>query len=223
MLYGHVEQTPEKVEHFVRLRETQDESLATTSGGFLTFIPLSWHPEKTALEHIAPPTGVEDLREIAVARLMLDNFPHVKSFWIMNTAPVTQTALWYGADDVDGTIMEYEIIRDPARDRKQVLTSRELVEMILEAGREPVERDPLYNVISRGLEGVTSVENLLSDKYANAGHNAENLNILSTATGSHLLDSFFQINNYSRRHFTAGIISFIQRFVGCPQFIVIRI
>ncbi len=179
LLYGHVEQTPEKVEHFVKLRETQDESLATTTGGFLTFIPLSWHPEKTALEHIAPPTGVEDLREIAVARLMLDNFPHVKSFWIMNTAPVTQTALWYGADDVDGTIMEYEIIRDPARDRKQVLTSRQLVEMIVEAGREPVERDPLYNVVSRGFEGVTGVEELLSSKYADAGHNAQNLNIMS--------------------------------------------
>lgn len=180
LLYGHVEQTPEKVEHFLKLRETQDESLATTTGGFLTFIPLSWHPEKTALEHIAPPTGVEDLREIAVARLMLDNFPHIKSFWIMNSAPVTQSALWYGADDVDGTIMEYEIIRDPARDRKQVLTSRQLVEMIVEAGRDPVERDPLYNVVSRGLEGVTSVENLLSEKYANQGHNAQNLNILSS-------------------------------------------
>jgi aminodeoxyfutalosine synthase len=81
---------------------------------------------------------------------------------------------------VDGTIMEYEIIRDPARDRKQVLTSRELVEMIIEAGREPVERDPLYNVVSRGLEGVSSVEDLLSEKYANAGHNAANLNILQS-------------------------------------------
>jgi aminodeoxyfutalosine synthase len=174
LLYGHVEQTPEKVEHFVRLREVQDET-----GGFLTFIPLSWHPEKTALEHLKPPTGVEDLREIAVARLMLDNFPHIKTFWIMNTAPVSQTALWYGADDVDGTIMEYEIIRDPQRDRKQVLTSRDLVEMIIEAGREPVERDPLYNVLSRGLEGASDVEGVLSEQKANVGHNAENLNILS--------------------------------------------
>ncbi len=180
LLYGHVEQTPEKVEHFMRLRETQDESLAAGGGHFLTFIPLSWHPEKTALEHIKLPTGVEDLREIAVSRLMLDNFPHIKSFWIMNSAPVTQTALWYGADDVDGTIMEYEIIRDPARDRKQVLTSRQLVEMIVEAGRDPIERDPFYNIISRGFEGVTSVESLLSETYANRGHNAQNLNILSS-------------------------------------------
>lgn len=174
LLYGHVEQTPEKVEHFIRLRELQDET-----GGFLTLIPLSWHPEKTALESLPAPTGVEDLREIAVARLMLDNFPHIKSFWIMNTAPVTQCALWYGADDVDGTIMEYEIIRDPARDRKQVLTSRELVEMIIEAGRHPVERDPLYNVVSQGLDNVSSVETLLSDQYANRGHNSENLDIMT--------------------------------------------
>jgi aminodeoxyfutalosine synthase len=174
LLYGHVEQTPEKVEHFLKLRETQDET-----NGFLTFIPLSWHPEKTALEHLKPPTGAEDLREIAVARLMLDNFPHIKSFWIMNSAPVSQCALWYGADDVDGTIMEYEIIRDPSHDRKQVLTSRDLVEMILEAGREPVERDPFYNVLSRGLEGVSDVERVLSEAHANENHNAANLNIMS--------------------------------------------
>jgi aminodeoxyfutalosine synthase len=140
---------------------------------------LSWHPEKTALEHIKPPTGVEDLREVAVARLMLDNFPHIKSFWIMNTAPVTQTALWYGADDVDGTIMEYEITRDPSKDRKQVLTSRHLVEMIIEAGRFPIERDPLYNVISTGLENVNNAEDLLSSEYANRGANEENIDIMS--------------------------------------------
>ena len=97
----------------------------------------------------------------------------------MNTAPVTQTALWYGADDVDGTIMEYEIIRDPQSDRKQVLTSQQLVEMIEEAGREPVERDPLYNVLSRGRENVSSVESLLSQNFANSGHNADNLDIMS--------------------------------------------
>ena len=97
----------------------------------------------------------------------------------MNTAPITQTALWYGADDVDGTIMEYEIIRDPSRDRKQVLTSRDLVEMIIEAGREPVERDPFYNVLSRGLENVSDVEGVLSNERANLGHNAQNLNIMS--------------------------------------------
>jgi aminodeoxyfutalosine synthase len=108
---------------------------------------------------------------------MLDNFPHIKSFWIMNSAPVTQSALWYGADDVDGTIMEYEIIRDPSKDRKQVLTSRALVEMILEAGRDPLERDPLYNVVSRGLEGVTDVETLLSNQKADLIQPNANLGI----------------------------------------------
>lgn len=175
LLYGHVEQTPEKVEHFLKLRELQDET-----GGFLSFIPLSWHPEKTALEDLKPPTGVEDLREIAVSRLMLDNFPHIKSFWIMNSAPVTQSALWFGADDVDGTIMEYEIIRDPSRDRKQVLTSRQLVEMILEAGRQPVERDPLYHIVSRGLESVTDVETLLSNQKADLIQPQANVNILTS-------------------------------------------
>ena len=172
LLYGHIEQTPEKIEHFCKLRELQDET-----GGFLTFIPLSWHPEKTAMEDLPAPTGWEDLREIAVARLMLDNFPHIKSFWIMNSAPVTQSALWFGADDVDGTIMEYEIIRDPARDRKQVLTSRQLVEMIDEAGREPVERDPLYNVLSRGMAGVSDVETLLSNQRADLIQPQANLGI----------------------------------------------
>ena len=176
LLYGHIEQTREKIEHFQKLRDLQDET-----GGFLTFIPLSWHPEKTAMEDLKAPTGVEDLREIAVARLMLDNFPHIKTFWIMNSAPVSQSALWFGADDVDGTIMEYEIIRDPSRDRKQVLTSRELVEMILEAGREPIERDPLYRIVSRGLESVSDVESLLSQQNADTIQPAANLGITQRA------------------------------------------
>jgi aminodeoxyfutalosine synthase len=142
LLYGHIEQTAEKVNHLLRLRELQDET-----GGFLAFIPLSFHPERTALEHLPPPTGCEDLREIAVARLILDNVPHIKSFWIMNTLPVTQVALWYGADDVDGTIQEYEITRDPVTDRRQVLPQAQLVDLIREAGREPVERDALYRPV----------------------------------------------------------------------------
>jgi aminodeoxyfutalosine synthase len=144
MLYGHIEQTPEKVHHLLCLRELQDET-----EGFLAFIPLSFHPERTAIAHLPPPTGCEDLREIAVARLMLDNIPHVKSFWIMNTIQVTQVALWYGADDTDGTIQEYEITRDPVTDRQQVLTQPQLIDLIREAGREPVERDALYRAVNR--------------------------------------------------------------------------
>ena len=84
---------------------------------------------------------MQDLREIAVGRLMLDNFPHIKTFWIMNTIDVSQVALWYGADDVDGTIQEYEITRKTFEETRQVLTRRELVERIVESGRDPVERD----------------------------------------------------------------------------------
>ena len=142
MLYGHIENTGEKVDHLCRLREVQDET-----GGFLCYIPLSFHPERTELEQLPGPTGCLDLKEIAVGRLMLDNFPHVKTFWIMNTIEISQTALWYGADDIDGTVMDYEITRRAPDDTRQRLTQRELLARIAEADRNPVERDSLYNVV----------------------------------------------------------------------------
>jgi aminodeoxyfutalosine synthase len=146
MLYGHIENTEEKVYHLTRLREVQDET-----GGFFAYIPLSWHPERTDLEHLPGPTGCQDLKEIAVGRLMLDNVPHVKTFWIMNTIEVSQAALWYGADDIDGTILRYEITRERETEEAthQALTHEELRDRIVEAGREPVERDNLYNVIGK--------------------------------------------------------------------------
>ena len=144
MLYGHVEQTEEKVYHLMKLRELQDETR-----GLLAFIPLSWHPERTAIEHLPGPTGQADLREIAVARLMLDNVPHIKSFWIMNTPAVTQVGLWYGADDMDGSVLEYEITRNPVTDRVQALTHTQMLDMISESGRQPVERDALYNIVDQ--------------------------------------------------------------------------
>jgi len=142
MLYGHVEQTEEKVYHLTQLRALQDET-----DGFLSFIPLSWHPERTAISHLPGPTGQMDLREIAVARLMLDNIPHIKSFWIMNTPAVTQVGLWYGADDMDGSVLEYEITRDSDTDRMQALSQNQMLDMIAEAGRHPIERDALYRVL----------------------------------------------------------------------------
>ena len=145
LLYGHVENTAEKVYHLVRLREVQDET-----GGFLAYIPLSFHPERTELEGLPGPTGALDLKEIAVARLMLDNFPHVKTFWIMNTIEISQTGLWYGADDIDGTIMDYEITRRTYEETRQRLTQEELLQRIVEAGRVPVERDSLYNLVANG-------------------------------------------------------------------------
>lgn len=143
MLYGHIENTEEKVYHLVRLREVQDET-----GGFLCYIPLSFHPERTELEDLPGPTGCLDLKEIAVGRLMLDNFPHVKTFWIMNTIEISQAALWYGADDIDGTVMDYEITRKSFTETQQRLTQAELVQRIVEAGRQPLERDSLYNIVA---------------------------------------------------------------------------
>ena len=149
MLYGHIETIPERVSHLNQLRELQDET-----GHFLTFTPLSFHPEATELEHVKPLTGDMDLRNIAVARLMLDNFEHIKSFWIMNSAEVTQASLWYGADDTDGLVHEYEITYKEGEfgNKSQGLTYRNMCAMIREAGREPIERDSLYNEIVRESE-----------------------------------------------------------------------
>ena len=146
MLYGHIETLEERVNHLIQLRELQDET-----GHFLTMTPLSFHPEKTELEHIAKPTADMDLRGIAVTRLKLDNFEHIKSFWIMNTAPVTQMALWYGADDADGFVHEYEITYNDGDfgNKSQVLTRSNMIKLIEEVDRIPIERDSLYNEIVR--------------------------------------------------------------------------
>lgn len=144
LLYGMGETLEERVDHFVQLRELQDET-----GHFLAMTPLAFHPEGTELPDRPHTSGEEDLRNIAVARLMLDNFPHIKSFWIMNTTAITQVALWYGADDVDGTIHEYEIIYqdDAPGVKQQVITRKQLIRLIREAGRDPVERDSLYQIV----------------------------------------------------------------------------
>lgn len=145
MLYGHIETDEERVDHLIQIRELQDET-----GHFLTMTPLSFHPENTELEDIAAPTGDDDLRNIAVSRLLLDNFEHIKSFWIMNTVPVTQMALWYGADDADGLVHEYEITYKAGEwgNKSQSLTHENMIRMITEAGRTPVERDSLYHEIT---------------------------------------------------------------------------
>ena len=139
MLYGHVETTGEKVDHLILLREAQDET-----GGFMTFIPLAFHPENTRLSHLKKATAVEDLRNIALGRLMLDNFPHVKAFWIMITPRVAQVALSYGADDMDGTVTTEEIAHAAGAGTSRSLTRNDLVTLIRDAGRDPVERDTLY-------------------------------------------------------------------------------
>ncbi|HEV2386731.1 MAG TPA: aminofutalosine synthase MqnE [Candidatus Acidoferrales bacterium] len=144
MLYGHIETYEERVEHLLLLRELQDET-----SGFVTFIPLAFHPEHTALAHLPKPTGWDDLKSIAVARLLLDNFDHIKAYWIMLTLPVAQIALRFGADDIDGTVIEEKIYHDAGATTPQHMTRADLERLIREAGRRPVERDTLYREVDR--------------------------------------------------------------------------
>ncbi|MCG6925546.1 MAG: aminofutalosine synthase MqnE [Acidobacteria bacterium] len=142
MLYGHVESLEERVDHLLRLRELQDET-----GGFVTFIPLAFQPwEAPAMKRPAT-TGFDDLKALAVARLLLDNVPHVKSYWIMITPRLAQVGLSFGADDIDGTVTEEKIAHDAGASTPQVMTVDELVRLIREAGRRPVERDTVFNVV----------------------------------------------------------------------------
>ncbi len=143
MLYGHVETIRERVDHFVRLRELQDET-----GGFNCFIPLAFHPENTSYDHFPPTTGTDDLKTIALARLMLDNFPHIKAYWVTITPELAQIALRFGADDLDGTIIEERIIHGAGSNTSPGLTRERLEQLIRDAGCTPVERDTLYNPVT---------------------------------------------------------------------------
>ena len=144
MLYGHIENDEDRVDHLLKLRALQDET-----GGFQTFIPLAFHPDNTALHHIPKTTGFEDLRQIAVARLLLDNIQHIKAYWVMLTPAIAQIALRFGADDLDGTLVEEKIYHDAGATTSQSLRRGELVRLIKQAGREPVERDTLYRPVER--------------------------------------------------------------------------
>jgi aminodeoxyfutalosine synthase len=145
MLHGHIETIDERLDHLDRLRRLQDETQ-----GFQTYIPLSFHPENNEWSHLPGPTALDELREIAVARLMLDNIPHIKAYWILMDVPVAQTALSFGADDVDGTVIEERIYHDAGATTPQEVGRAELVQWIRDAGRDPVERDTLYGVVWRG-------------------------------------------------------------------------
>ncbi len=144
MLYGHIETDEDRVDHLLKLRALQDET-----GGFMAFIPLAFHPANTPLAHLAPATGFDDLKNIAVARLMLDNISHIKAYWVMLTPRVAQVAQRFGADDIDGTIVEEKIYHDAGATTSQALNRGELLRLIREAGREPVERDTLYHPVKR--------------------------------------------------------------------------
>lgn len=150
MLYGHIENDEDRVDHLLRLRALQDDT-----GGLQTFIPLAFHPANTALGHLAQTTGLTDLRQIAVGRLMLDNVAHIKAYWQMMTAGVAQTALRFGADDIDGTVVEEKIYHDAGATTPQGLRRSDLIRLIREAGREPVERDTLYRRVERSEQSFT--------------------------------------------------------------------
>jgi len=144
MLYGHVETEEERVDHLVKLRELQDETR-----GFVAFIPLAFHPDNTALSYLPRTTGYLDLRNIAVSRLMLDNFDHIKAYWIMLTPSIAQIALRFGANDLDGTVVEEKIYHDAGAKTSEFTPRGELERLIRAAGRVPVERDTLYRPVDR--------------------------------------------------------------------------
>jgi aminodeoxyfutalosine synthase len=151
MLYGHVERSEERVRHMIKLREHQDESLASRRASFNCFIPLSFIPEGSELSGLPGPTGLDDLKTMAISRLMLDNFPHIKAFWIMQSAKLAQVALNWGVDDLDGTVVFYDITKREggAGNTHQEMTVQRMQRLIREAGRRPVERDTLYRMVVR--------------------------------------------------------------------------
>jgi aminodeoxyfutalosine synthase len=144
MLYGHLETAEDLTDHLVKLRAVQDET-----NGFVTFIPLAFHPDNTALSHLPRTSGFNDLKQIAVSRLMLDNIPHIKAYWVMMTPGVAQIAQRFGANDIDGTVVEEKIYHDAGAQTTQHLRRQDLLRLIREAGRNPVERDTTYRPVTR--------------------------------------------------------------------------
>lgn len=144
MLYGHIEQPEHRVDHLLRLRDLQDDT-----GGFQTFIPLRFHADNNALGQRANWTTAHDtLKTLAVSRILLDNFPHIKAYWIMLTPPIAQLALHFGADDIDGTVVEEKIYHEAGATTDEQLDKLELIRLIVAAGKVPAERDTLYNVVT---------------------------------------------------------------------------
>jgi aminodeoxyfutalosine synthase len=144
MLYGHIETMEERVDHLISLREVQDET-----HGFSAFIPLAFHSKNTELSHLPPTTAVDDLKNVAAARLMLDNFKHIKAYWVMIGESLAQVALNFGADDLDGTIIEERITHTAGATSAKGLTRTQMKDLILAAGFDPVERDSFYHPVNR--------------------------------------------------------------------------
>ncbi|WP_338835410.1 aminofutalosine synthase MqnE [Neomoorella thermoacetica] len=144
MLYGHLETAADRVDHLLALRELQDRT-----GGFLAFIPLAFHPANTAFSNLPGTTGVDDLKMLAISRLLLDNFRHIKAFWIMIGPKLAQVALHFGVNDLDGTVREEHIFHDAGAETPQYQPAESFLQSIRAAGRIPVERDTLYREIRR--------------------------------------------------------------------------
>lgn len=143
MLFGHLESYADRVDHLLAVRALQDET-----GGFNSFIPLLFHPQNTEFEKLTKAGGIQALKTIAAARLLLDNFRHIKSFWIMLGLPLTQMSLFFGSDDVNGTVLEEHITHEAGAGTPQFMPEEELVRLIRQAGRTPVERDTLYKPVA---------------------------------------------------------------------------
>jgi aminodeoxyfutalosine synthase len=145
MLYGHIESVAERLGHMLKLRAHQDVSRRERKAAFQCFVPLSFIPAGSELAHLPGPSGLDDLRTLAVARLMLDNFAHIKAFWVMQSPELAQVALNWGVDDFDGTVVSYDITRrEPGQGRRQELKVEQIQRLLIEAGCQPVERDSLY-------------------------------------------------------------------------------
>ena len=143
MLYGHIETIAERVDHILRVRALQDES-----GGVQAFIPLAFHPDNNQMRKLPAPTAADTLRVMAVSRLLLDNVPHVKAFWIATGVEVAQISLWFGVDDLDGTVQEEKIYHMAGARTPETMSTSAIRRLIRTAGRDPVERDTLYNVVT---------------------------------------------------------------------------
>jgi len=143
MLYGHIETMGERVDHMLRARALQDET-----GGFQAFIPLAFHPDNNQMRKLPAPSGTDTLRVHAVSRLMLDNVPHIKAFWIATGLELAQAALWFGVDDLDGTVQEEKIYHMAGSPTPEGMTTAGLDRLVRAAGREPLERDTLYNIVA---------------------------------------------------------------------------
>jgi aminodeoxyfutalosine synthase len=143
MLYGHIESLEDRIDHLLRLRDLQDRT-----GGFQAFIPLSFHPRNTEIKKSAYTTGFDDLKTLAVSRLMLDNFDHIKAYWVMLGEKITQVSLSFGVDDIDGTVVEERITKMAGGTTDGCMTREELIDLVKQAGKIPVERDTLYKIVN---------------------------------------------------------------------------